>query len=387
VSDGLPLHDVPSNLVPDSEPIGSSAAASNGSTVPRRRFLGFPLIASMVLLFGIFAGIYFPFRGRKEFVASRATVPRRVNPEAQQDYLKAKEFSERWIVDGVKSALIFDDRAIALEPNYAPAFSLRSTLLIRLGEMGVINGEQACSQARADALRAVDLDPRLTSGYVSLAGIQMNRDWDLSTAEATLTTARRMEPNDVSVLSTLSNLLRFRGQLDESIALQRQVITMAPLSGGSYGALAIRLFIVGRLDEALAAQQRALELDPQLEFVHFNRAEVLLAKGLPNDALREVDAEPGQVWRQLGTVVVMHDLGRTNESNSALRKLIATHPAEPYNIASAYAYRGDLDQALAWLDHAFDHRDVSLIQVRTDPLFHNLRGDPRFASFLRRMKT
>jgi adenylate cyclase len=136
----------------------------------------------------------------------------------------------------------------------------------------------------------------------------------------------------------------------------------------------------------LAAQQRALELDPQLEYVHLNRAEILLAKGLPNEALREVEAEPGEVWRLIGKVLVMHDLGRTSESNAALRQLIAKHPSEPYNIATAYAYRGDLDQAFMWLDHAYECRDVSLIQVRTDPLFRKLHPDPRFAALMHRMK-
>jgi DNA-binding winged helix-turn-helix (wHTH) protein len=245
-------------LVSNSDLTGVSAVGSDGATVRWRRLPRFRLIAALalatVLLIAIFAAPYFPQGLRDRLMASRTPITREVNPEAQQDFLKAKEFSERWIVDDVKSALIFDDRAIALEPDYAPAFSLRSTLLIRLGEMGVINSEQACNQARADAIRAVDLDPRLTSGYVSLAGVQMNHDWDLDGAEATLATARRMEPNDVSILSALSNLRRFRGQLDESISLQRQVITLAPLRGGSYGALAIRLFIAGRLDEALTAQ-------------------------------------------------------------------------------------------------------------------------------------
>jgi hypothetical protein len=83
----------------------------------------------------------------------------------------------------------------------------------------------------------------------------------------------------------------------------------------------------------------------------------------------------------------MHDLGRTSESNDALRQLISTHPSEPYNIATVYAYCGDLDQAFVWLDRAYERRDVSLIQVQTDPLFRKLHPDPRFVALMHRMKT
>jgi adenylate cyclase len=181
-------------------------------------------------------------------------------------------------------------------------------------------------------------------------------------------------------------LTRSRGQLDESISLQKQVIALDPLKGGPYGSLGIRLFAAGKLDEALAAHQRALELDPQLEYIHLNRAEILLEKGLPAEALKEVDAEPGEVWRLLGKAIVLRDLGQSKESDAALQQLIATHSAEPYNIASAYACRREPDQVFIWLDRAFELRDVSLIGIRTDPLFRKLHSDPRFAAHIHQMK-
>ena len=360
---------------------GLDGVNTRGHRLPRTVWAG-AIAAAIVIL----VSLYFRLRAQGGNIVSPATALQRVNPEARQDYLKAKEFSERWIVDDVKSALIFDDRAIAIEPTYAPAFSLRASVLKRLGEMGVIESEQACRRARADALHAIDLDPHLASGYVSLADIQMNHDWDLAGAEATLAKARRIAPNDVSTLAALAVLRRGRGQLDESIALQRQVIALSPLNGASYASLAVRLFAAGKLDEALAAHRRALDLDPQLEYVHLNRAEILLAKGFPTEALKEVELEPGEVWRLLGEVLVLYDLGRTAESDATLQQLIATHPAEHYTIASAYAYRGEIDEAFTRLDRAFAHRDVGLMEIGTDPLFRKLHADPRFAALLLRMK-
>lgn len=122
---------------------------------------------------------------------------------------------------------------------------------------------------------------------------------------------------------------------------------------------------------------RAIALEPTFAPAFSLRASLLLrlgemgvivAKGLPTEALNEVEAEPGEVWRLLGMALVLHDLGQGVRSNAALQQLIVTHPGEPNNIASAYAYRGDLDHAFAWLDRAFDRRDLSLIEIRTDPV-------------------
>lgn len=371
---------------PYAESKHDAAAKFDGLDRPRGRLSRNMWVVAIVALVAIFAGLYFSSVSQAGLIPSRGMASLQVNAEGQQDYLKAKEFSDRWIVDDVKAALIFDDRAIALEPTYAPAFSLRASLRVRLAEMGIIESEQACHRARADALHAIDLDPHLASGYISLAGIQMNHDWDLAGAEATLAKAHRIAPNAVSTLNAEAALSRYRGELDESISLQRRVIDLEPLKGASYGGLAIRLFAVGKLDEALAALQRALELDPQLEYIHLNRAEILLTKGLPTEALREVEAEPGEVWRLLGKALVLHDLGRTAESDAALQQLIATHPAQPYITASAYAYRGEPDEAFTWLDRAFERRDVSLIVIQLDPLLRKLYPDPRFAALIRRMK-
>jgi DNA-binding winged helix-turn-helix (wHTH) protein/tetratricopeptide (TPR) repeat protein len=365
--------------------IHGEAAGFDGDITRRRQLLRSIWGISIAVLV-VVAGFYILSRFQTRLFSSPVTASRQVNLEAQQDYLKAKEFSDRWIVDDIKSALIFDDRAIALEPTLSPAFSLRASLLLRLGEMGVIESEQACRRARSDALHAIDLDPHLASGYISLAVIQMNHDWDLNGAGASLAKARRIAPNDVGTLNALAALTRSRGQLDESISLQKQVIALDPLKGGPYGSLGIRLFAAGKLDEALAAHQRALELDPQLEYIHLNRAEILLEKGLPAEALKEVDAEPGEVWRLLGKAIVLRDLGQSKESDAALQQLITTHPAEPYNIASAYVCRREPDQAFIWLDRALERHDVSLIGIRTDPLFRKLHSDPRFAELISRMK-
>ena len=61
----------------------------------------------------------------------------------------------------------------------------------------------------------------------------------------------------------------------------------------------------------------------------------------------------------------------------------AEHSA--YVLAQVHAYRGEFEQALAWLDRAYRQKDVALYRVKGDPLLKNLEPNPRYKAFLRKM--
>jgi lipopolysaccharide biosynthesis regulator YciM len=133
--------------------------------------------------------------------------------------------------------------------------------------------------------------------------------------------------------------------------------------------------------------QRALELNPQKERDHLIRGQVLLAQGRPQQALAEIEREPGEVWKLLGEALAYHTLGRAHDSDAALRNLIATRQKDcPLQIAEVYAYRGESDRAFEWLDRSYRQRDGGLMSVKIDPLLKGLRQDPRYAELLTKMR-
>jgi len=84
--------------------------------------------------------------------------------------------------------------------------------------------------------------------------------------------------------------------------------------------------------------------------------------------------------------LVYHALGRKADSDSALADLIAKDgDASAYNVAEAYAYRGEKDPAFKWLDHANELHDPGLANVTFDTLFENLHSDPRWQAFLEKI--
>jgi hypothetical protein len=80
-------------------------------------------------------------------------------------------------------------------------------------------------------------------------------------------------------------------------------------------------------------------------------------------------------------------MGRRVESDAALKALTDKFASiDPYGIAAVHAYRGESDDALRWLDRAYQEHNNGMLAVKTDPAFTNLRGDPRFQALLSRMR-
>jgi tetratricopeptide (TPR) repeat protein len=146
------------------------------------------------------------------------------------------------------------------------------------------------------------------------------------------------------------------------------------------------LYFAGRYDEAQAALNKVVELNPKLQIAHYFRGAILLAQGRPDQALAEMQQEVYEAYRLLGESQVYYKMGRQRESDEALNTLIAKHDKnEAYVIAEAYNYRADTGQALNWLERAFQQRDTTMPNLKIDPLLKNLHQDPRFTELLSKM--
>jgi serine/threonine-protein kinase len=134
------------------------------------------------------------------------------------------------------------------------------------------------------------------------------------------------------------------------------------------------------------ALHKSLLLDSGQVFSHWNLGRIALASGDPESALVEFDHEPHEEIRLVGTAIAVFAQGRKTDSDIPLTVLEQRYAnSNPADIAMVYAYRGEKDKAFAWLERAYKERDPACILVKAEPLFANLRADPRYQSFLHRM--
>ena len=166
----------------------------------------------------------------------------------------------------------------------------------------------------------------------------------------------------------------------------RYLVTHDPASARVHYRLGDLLARARKFDEAIAAERVALTLSPQFSGAHNIISASLLAKGDADGALAEAQAEPSEIWRSIGSALAYHALARKADADSALSALIAKEETEAsYNIAYIYAYRGEADHAFEWLDKSVGYNDGGLSVIIYEPLFDNIRSDPRWPLFLRKV--
>ena len=84
--------------------------------------------------------------------------------------------------------------------------------------------------------------------------------------------------------------------------------------------------------------------------------------------------------------IVYHALGRNRESDAALNELISKYPRNEYQIAEAYAFRNQPNEAFEWLNQAYVQRNIGLVGTKVDPLLRSLHEDPRYVALLKKLK-
>jgi TolB-like protein/Tfp pilus assembly protein PilF len=310
------------------------------------------------------------------------------NPEAYQAYLLAKYLSgQAQSKEDFSKALARTEQAIKLDEKYAPAWALRSSVQAMMAEDDLMNPADGFREARNDAERAIGLDPTLASAYLALATTQIDYDWDWSAADTYLTNAAALEPGSTDVFRTRAHLALALGNVNQAINFEQQAVAIDPLHINSHLGLGYVLYLAGRYDDSQAEMKKALDLDSQSAFVHISMGKILMAEGKPQQALVEIEKEPTDWGKLTGQVLVYHALSREQDSNAALARLISTHATDAaYQIAQGYAYRGESDKSFEWLERAYEQRDAGMTQIKTDPLFKNLRTDPRYTELLQKMR-
>jgi len=179
---------------------------------------------------------------------------------------------------------------------------------------------------------------------------------------------------------------RLLGRFDEALQLDRRAVDLDPLNAGSWESLAETEFYIGRLDQAATDARKALELSPDVFPGHLLSGKISVLQGRPEEVLREVQLVRYDAHRVFLSSMAYDAMGRHKESDTALRELIAKdNPPNPYLIATVYAFLNRADQAFEWLDRAYANRDSDVIGTEIDPLLKSLHNDPRYAAFLKKM--
>ena len=303
------------------------------------------------------------------------------NPEAYTEYLLGRHLFFRWSGEDVASAAKHFERAVALDPEFAPAWAMLSIATTQLDIFAGHATIESRERALAAAEKAITLAPDDAAGYVARTFLRQYLMWDWAGAQADVERALVLKQSYLSPHNQHAQLLGRLGRSRQAIAAAQTATDLDPLNGVYWLHLARAHIGAGNLDLARAALIRCMEINPGMGRSDMGLVDLL--SGSPESALVVYEGIPSLK----GVALAKHDLGRAKESQRALDDLIARHGStSPCAVAEVYAWRGERDKAFEWLQRAYDQRDLALARsVKANPLLRNLHDDPRWKPFLRKM--
>ena len=305
------------------------------------------------------------------------------NLAAYDALLQGRYYAERRNRADYFKAVVYYGQAIKLDPDYALAYAR-----LAIAEQWFLDwaledfSERAPTQAlaREHAHRAVALRPDLAVAQGALGVVQAWSDLDIRAAEATLRTAVSLDPNNAETLYQLSDVTASQGRLDEAVAMMRKVLALEPLNASFHFYTGQFLLARGKLDEAEIELKRAIDLQPAASGYRSYLVALYIKRGQPDQALAAAEAEIPGYNRRTALAEAYAMRGEQVKADAQVREMIRYADVSPINLVQYYAYRGDADQAFAWLEHSLKVRDPGVTTLYEDPFIPGALGsDPRFA--------
>ncbi len=252
---------------------------------------------------------------------------------------------------------------------------------------GYVPTDEGYAKARKEAERALELDPNLAEAHAQMGWIKRAFDWDWTGADAAYKRALELEPGNADVVGGAARLAAALGRFEEAITLDRRAIDLDPLSIPTHSYLGFHAYRARRWEEAEAAFRKVLDLNPRYPSAHTYLGRICLERSKTEEALAEMQKEQEPAYRGLGLALAYHAAGKKKEADAALSEYVQKFQNEAaFQIAEIYAYRGETDKAFEWLGRAYKQRDGGLSGMKGDPLLRSLERDPRWPAFLQKMK-
>jgi serine/threonine-protein kinase len=317
---------------------------------------------------------------------------RPVDPQAHEAYLKGRYEWNTRTEEGLKKSLDYFQRAIALDPSYAAAYSGLADSYSILRDNGFLGPDESVPKAKAAGLKALEIDDNSAEAHTSLAHLMFLYEWNWSGAQREFRRAFELNPSYATAHHWYGYDLALMGRPAEAIEEIRKAQQLDPLSPRINANVGLFLLFARQYDQAVEELNKALELNPNDAAVHWHLGMVYLQKGKKKDAIEELlraNQLIGDKGKPPFTLAQGYAfVGERDRARKMLEKLeerAKQSYVSPTEMGLVFAALGERGQAFAWLERAYEQRDPVLLSMKVDPRFDPLRSDPRFQDLLRRI--
>lgn len=317
-----------------------------------------------------------------------------VNPDAYDDYLRGQFFLYQDLEEGrveegtkrnLKTAIGYFRQAVEKDPDFALAYAGLANSYIALGTeyRGGDYPRDTFPQAKIAAAKALELDPSLAQAHFSLAQVLELYDWNWSEADKEYRLALKLDPNYAVAHLEYGRYLQALGRNDEAMTQVNYALALDPFDYMTKDVAAWVIWATRQYDLAIK-EFETLGDDLGLEAAY--REKKMYPEAIA--AGQRTLSRSRRKSFELGNLACVYGLaGKKQEALKLIEELkerARQRHISGFTFAHAYLGLGEKDQALTWLERAYEDREL-MVFIKAYPLWDALRSEPRFQALLRRM--
>lgn len=317
-----------------------------------------------------------------------------IPPDALEAYMRGRYFWNRRTEDGLRRAARYFQQAISADPTYALAYSGLADSYSLLGSIGVdgMPPNKAMPLAKAAAQKAIEINPDLAEGHVSLAYVKLSYDWDLPGAAEEFTRAMALNPGWATAHHWRSHYFMAAGELGRATEEMRTAQRLEPLSPAINIGVGWCYYYSREFDQAIEQYRTVLEMDPNFALAHQTIGMAYEAKGMYSEAIEHfklaaaLSSDSPSAVSALGSVYAT--VGRTREARLQLARLeeISRHRYVPaLYIAAIHEGLGETAAMFEWAWKALGEHSDYFMYLHLEPRAGKVARHPEFIKVLARV--
>ena len=311
------------------------------------------------------------------------------NPEAHRLYLLGRYHFAKFTRAGWTNAIHYFEQALQLDPNFALAYcGLADTYGWAGGQ--IMAGREAWAKEMELAQKALALDSNLAEAHLAM-GTALFSALGPHSSEKELDRAVELNPNLALIYDQYGWTFAEMGRFDEAIAAEKKALELDPLNTFLNTDLAFFMYWARRYEDAITQIRKTLELDPNNAFAHSILGWCLIWKGSKAEAraefqtARTLDDLPWYVGSFGYACAVSGDRAKAEQILHDLEDLSKQRYVSPANRAAVYLGLGEKEEALDWLEKAYEDRDPIFWWIDGDQLYDSVRNEPRFQALVQKI--
>ena len=323
-----------------------------------------------------------------ESEAALASAPQ-VNPDVQEALWQARFHRSKLSEEGLSLALDYFQLVLSRDPENAEAFAGIAGTWGSRAQMGFVSGAEAAVPRQEALARAIAIDSTIAEVQHRLASTRTWTEWDWAAAEPSFRRAIDADPMNSGARASYSHLLQYLGH-DEEAAVQIELaVQQDPFNAQVQTFYAMGLNHRHEYEAAEDVLNAVLARSPDYRMAFTTRRTTLHLMGRHEEALdmwRATNARDPEALEALDRGY--QEGGYSGALRSMAEMLVArsdTTFVTPWQIGTAYTRAGDSELALDYLELAFEAHDSNMPYLSVDPIFDDLRDQPRFRRLIQRL--